>query len=142
MIANINSKTSIICAISCILLSYLFVHFADLFLFSKVVFVPNWIDNLPYPLRYFDFPGFTRIAILICLLPVLLVNESLKKAGALLSSIILLSIIPVVLIYAGKAGFQIDWRNVPFQFFWVAIYHGFFPLCFIYLVLFLKQKNG
>lgn len=141
MIANTKVKTIIIYIASFILLSCLLVHYSDLFLFSKVVFIPDWIDKLPHLLRYFDFPGFTRVTILICLLPVILVNESIKKAGVLLCSTFFLSIIPVVLIYAVEGGVHIDWRNIPFQFFWIAIFHGLFPFFLIYLVLFLKLTN-
>ena len=142
MLADINFKTKVIFFVSLTLLSLLFACYSDIFLFSKTVSVPNWIGRLPNPLGLFDYPGFTRITILICLLPVVLVNESLMKAGVLLLLTGLLSFVPVVVIYAvesitGYSDYR-EWLNIPFQLFWIAIYHGHFAFILIYLILFLK----
>ena len=148
MIKQLQQKTRYLFLLSLFLQSALLVFYADLYLFSKFVTFPHWIETLPQPLSYFGFPGFTRVAILFCLLPITLVNEKILTSTLLLVKIEILAVIPVIIIYSleivPKFTDYRDWGNIPYQYLWIIFFHCLIPVFSVFLIICLKKflKNS
>ena len=132
--------------VSLVMLSILFTVYSELFLFSKNVEIPYWITMLPEPFSLFGFPGFTRISIFICLLPIFFAKEKTLASGLLLMKIVFLSIVPVLIIYSFEIIPKIEgyraWFNLSFQYFWIVCFHCLIPLCALFFFIYLKNSLG
>ena len=105
--------------------------FPDLFLFNKSITMPTWLRHLPKPFGYFDFPGFTRIAIFVGFVPLLFVKTDVEGFLRLWFLVLLIAPIPAVCVdFFSQLPRMTDWReimNLPIQYLWVLIYHFSLP---------------
>jgi hypothetical protein len=126
-------------AVSTILLSFSFVLFSDLFLFSKFVTVPQWVNNLQKPFRYFDFPGFTNSFTFTCLLPSVFILRGKYDSFKIILKTVLMSPLIVVAVYSIKIiNVMTDPRdilNIPFQYFWIIIFNCTIPIIAVFILL-------
>lgn len=131
-------------AISTTLLSFFFVLFSDLLLFSKIVYVPQWIDNLPKPFRYFEFPGFINSFIFICLLPTIFILRGQYRSLKVIAKTVFLSPLLIAITDSiniiSKTSDQFQIFNIPFQYFWILIYHCIIPIIAIFILLLLINE--
>ena len=117
--------------VSIVALSSAVAIWSDLFLFSKSVRLPEWTNILPSPINVPLYIAF------VCLIPVALVPNTLKKATVAITKTILLSPIFALFLYAADTKHQDSYLvpNLLFDYFWVV---GFNCLLPAFLLLFLR----
>jgi hypothetical protein len=144
LLKQLQQKTKYLFLISLLSLSALLVLFSDLYLFSKFVTIPPWIEQLPKPFSYFGFPGFTRVAIFICLMPIAFAKEKLIKSSLLVLKTVVLSVIPVIITHSIEiipnfSDYR-DWGNIPYQYLWIIVFHYLIPVLSVMLIIYLKAS--
>jgi hypothetical protein len=98
-------------------------YWADLFLFSKTVQLPEWTKFLPSPI---DAPMYITF---VCLIPVFLFSKTLSTAAASASKVILLAPILVLITYAFRTN-NVEHLlfNVGFNYLWVIGFNCLLPV--------------
>ena len=164
----LENKNKLLFLLSLIMLSALLVVYSDLYLFTlnkpgdERVF-PSWIEKLPEPLGR-GFPGFTRVAIFFCLIPIIFISDKFSKCCLLLIQTVALSIIPVIALRAipvialrtiHDITIYIEFinkdlvlpvviHNVLSECVWIIVFQSLIPTLFVLFLLYLKalvQRN-
>jgi len=109
--------------ISLLMLSLAIVIWSDLFLFSKIVHLPEWAEILPNPI---DAPKYITF---LCLIPVVFAAKNLVNATASTSKVIFLASLAALPGYALNTT-VLDMRllfNLAFHYFWIIGFHCLLP---------------
>lgn len=108
---------------SILLLSAAMVIWVDLFIFSKVIFLPDWADALPRPV---DAPSFLAF---LCLLPAALIASTIRYAvrGVVVSVVVapLFAVATFALDPIHQNSFIV--ANVLFHYVWIILFHCAIP---------------
>jgi len=117
------NRNQLALGISIVALSVAMVVWVDLFIFSKVVHLPQWADALPLPILAPSFLVF------FCLIPAAFGPDSFKSACHAIIFSLLVCPIAAVISYAVNPLYQ-DWflpANALFNYFWVIGFHCLVP---------------
>ena len=112
--------------LSLILLSISMVVWVDLFIFSKVVYLPSWAEMLPVPMMAMS------ILVFICLIPAAFFTKTLQSACWAVMLTILISPFSALVAYALNPLYQGKYLlgNIVFNYFFIVSVGCFVPAFF------------
>jgi len=134
------NRNQLALGISIVALSVAMVVWVDLFIFSKVVHLPQWADALPWPIFAPSFLVF------FCLIPAAFGPDSFKSACHAIIFSLLVSPIAAVIAYAVNPLYQDRFlpANALFNYFWVIGFHCLAPAMLLLavraIVYFTRQR--
>ena len=124
------TRNNIALAVSLALLSVSIAVWREWFLFSKVVYAPEWSFFLPVLVRA---PAF---AVFVCLLPAALLPATPSGAARAMSGAVVFSPLPALIMYIAStvtSGTDL-WLNAAFNYAWVVGFHCFLPALCLFAV--------
>lgn len=109
-------------SISVFALSLAILCFVDIFVFSKVIHVPDWAFSLPGPLF------LTHYIVAVCLIPVVVLSNGFRMAISNVIATIMSAPILGLIIFSVSA----DWQGYFFSgltinYLWIVFFHCFPP---------------
>lgn len=124
------NRNQLALSISIIALSTAMLVWVELFVFSKVVYLPGWTHILPWPMFA---PSFLAC---ICLLPAAFGTDSLASSRKAITVSVLIPPIAAVAAYSLNPLYQDRFlpANALFNYFWVIGFHCLAPALILYSV--------
>jgi hypothetical protein len=106
------------------------VIWVDLFIFSKVVYLPAWANVLPAPILAPAFLAF------VCLIPAAVVPDTLGGARWAVARSVLLSPLTAIAAYALNPANQDRFlpANAIFNYLWIVLFHCLVPALLLVIV--------
>ena len=136
------NRNQLALGISIIALATAMFAWVDLFVFSKVVYLPSWAHILPWPMLA---PSFLAG---VCLLPAAFGTDSLAASRKAITVSVLVTPISAVAAYSLNPLYQDRFlpANALFNYFWVIGFHCLAPALILYsvrlLIYFTNRRFG